>query len=110
ACGATSDGFTAISAHAPPPRYRGLQPGFNAEVAKICRTHPRPLVGADANQDIDKFARTLGNGMKAYGKQSGICLVTADKLTGVDVDDWAEDTNASDHPCVWGTLGAKVKV
>lgn len=98
------DSFTAISAHAPPPRYSGLVPGFNAQLAIVCDSNPRPLVGADANQDIDAFARALGNGMRAVGKQSGICLVTADQLEAVLVDHWAEKHGASDHPCVWATL------
>lgn len=99
----TGEGFTAISAHAPPPRYSGMQPGFNAALADVCAANPRPIVGADANMDIDKFAQALGPGMRAYGKQSGICLVTADPLADVDVDDWPEGYGVSDHPCVWGS-------
>lgn len=97
------DEATAISAHAPPPRYSGLQPEFNANVADVVNANPRPLVGADANMDIDKFAKALGPGMRAYGKQSGICLVSSVPLTDVEVDSWAEKYDASDHPCVWGT-------
>lgn len=97
--------FTAISAHDPPPRYSSLQPGYDQNLAKVCQTNPNPIVGADANQDIDGFARKLGPGMKAYGKQSGICLVTAGPLEDVDLDSWPENYGASDHPCIWGSLG-----
>jgi hypothetical protein len=97
--------FTAISAHAPPPRYSDLQPGFNAVLSDVCASSSAPVVGADANMDMDRFAAALGPGMAAVGKQSGICLVTALPLADVDVDDWAEHGGQSDHPCVWATVG-----
>lgn len=97
--------FTTISAHAPPPRYSGLQPGFNANVKKVVDNNPDPVVGADANQDIDKFAKAIGSGMHAVGKQSGICLVAKSKLTNVKQDNWATQNKASDHPAVWANKG-----
>jgi hypothetical protein len=63
------------------------------------------VVGADANQDIDKFAKAIGSGMKAVGKQSGICLVAKSPLTDVKQDNWATSNKASDHPAVWATKG-----
>jgi hypothetical protein len=96
--------FTAISAHAPPPRYAELQPEFTAQVAHVVAQSRAPVVGADANMDIDKFARALGPGMKAYGKQSGICLVTASPLTDVEQDHYGESEGWTDHPAVGGTL------
>jgi hypothetical protein len=96
--------FTAISAHAPPPRYSELQPGFNAQVARIVDGEISPIVGADANMDIDKFANALGPDMVAYGKQSGICLVTALPLSDVEQDHYGEDQGWTDHPAVGGTL------
>jgi hypothetical protein len=95
---------TAISAHAPPPRYSELQPGFNAAVSTIVGAEPSPVVGADANLDIDKFARALGPGMVAYGKQSGICVVTALPVTDVEQDPWGEHEGFTDHPAVGVTL------
>ena len=97
--------FTVISGHAPPPRYSSMQPGFNANVKKVCDNNPDPVVGADANQDIDKFAKALGSGMKAVGKQSGICLVSKSPLTNAKQDHWAENNKASDHPAVSATKG-----
>jgi hypothetical protein len=97
--------FTAISAHAPPPRYSELQPGFNAKLSTIVGAEPAPVVGADANMDIDKFAKALGHGVEAYGKQSGICLVTALPLTDVEQDHYGESQGWTDHPAVAGTLG-----
>jgi hypothetical protein len=96
--------LTAISAHAPPPRYSELQPGFNAKVAAIVEDEPDPVVGADANLDIYKFARALGPGMVAYGKQSGICVVTALPVTDVEQDHWGESEGFTDHPAVAVTL------
>jgi hypothetical protein len=97
--------FTPISGHAPPPRYSSIQPNFNASLKKVCESNPDPVVGADANQDIDKFAKAIGSGMKAYGKQSGICLVAKSPITDVVQDHWAENNKASDHPAVFGTKG-----
>jgi len=97
--------FTVVSCHAPPPRYKELQPGFNANVKKVVDNNPDPVVGADANQDIDKFANAIGSGMKAVGKQSGICLVAKSPLTDVKQDNWATNNQASDHPAVWATKG-----
>ena len=57
--------FTPISGHAPPPRYSSIQPEFNANLKKVVDSNPDPVVGADANQDIDKFANQIGSGMKA---------------------------------------------
>lgn len=99
------DPLTAISAHAPPPRYAELQPSFNAALSGVVGATVAPVVGADANMDKDAFARALGHGMVAVGKQSGICLVTALPMADVDTDDWAEEYGQSDHPCVWATVG-----
>ena len=98
------DVFTAISAHAPPPRYSELQPEFNAQVAYVVADSRAPVVGADANMDIDKFAKALGPDMTAYGKQSGICLVTALPLSDVEQDHYGENAGWTDHPAVGGTL------
>jgi hypothetical protein len=96
-----------ISAHAPPPRYAGMQPGFADAVAAVVADYPQTaVVGADANQDIDAWARELGSGMVAVGKQSGICLVSRMPFTDVDLDNWGEQQGATDHPAVWGTIGA----
>jgi hypothetical protein len=96
-----------ISAHAPPPRYAGMQPGFADAVAAVVADYPQTaVVGADANQDIDQWARELGSGMVAVGKQSGICLVSRMPFTDVDLDNWGEQQGATDHPAVWGTIGA----
>jgi hypothetical protein len=97
--------FPAMSAHAPPPRYSALQPGFNAVLADVCEDNPGAVVGADANMDMDEFARALGPGMAAVGKQSGICLVSTVPLPNVDVDGWPEEYGRSDHPCVWADRG-----
>jgi hypothetical protein len=82
--------FTTISCHAPPPRYSSMQPGFNANVKKVVDSNPDPVVGS---------------GMKAVGKQSGICLVAKSPLTDVKQDNWATSNKASDHPAVWATKG-----
>jgi hypothetical protein len=98
--------IVAISAHAPPPRYSELTPGFNAQVAKVVSQYPnRSVVGADANQDIDQFARALGSSMRAVGKQSGICLVSALPMSDVLLDGWGESQNMTDHPAVGATVG-----
>jgi hypothetical protein len=94
----------AISAHAPPPRYAELQPGYAAEVAAVVEDYPDAIVGADANQDIDQWARALGPGMVAYGKQSGICLVTRRPVSDVTLDGWGEAHNMTDHPAVAADL------
>ena len=94
-----------ISAHAPPPRYSGLQPGFADAVARVVADYPQTaLVGADANQDIDQWARELGSGMVAVGKQSGICLVSRMPLGDVELDSWGENQGMTDHPAVWATV------
>jgi hypothetical protein len=96
--------LTAISAHSPPPRYAGLQPGFTDVLAGILEDSPDAVIGADCNQDIDAWARDLGHGVTAYGKQSGICLVTARPLTDVQQDHYGEDQGWTDHPAVGGDL------
>lgn len=96
---------TAISCHAPPPRYSQLQPTFNAAVAGVVKSYPDAVVGADANQDIDKFAKALGSGMRAVGKQSGICLVSALPMTDVLLDSWGQKQGMTDHPAVSATIG-----
>ena len=98
--------LTAISAHAPPPRYDHMQPGFNSKLAQVCDDYPDAVVGADANMDIDKFAQALGPGMRAYGKQSGICLVSALPLSDTSQDHTGEAAGQTDHPAVWGSVGA----
>lgn len=96
-----------ISAHAPPPRYSGLQPGFADAVARVVADYPQTaVVGADANQDIDQWARELGSGMVAVGKQSGICVVSRLPATDVLLDSWGESHGMTDHPAVWATMGA----
>ena len=96
-----------ISAHAPPPRYAGLQPEFADSVAEVVSDYPQTaLVGADANQDIDAWASELGSGMQAVGKQSGICLVSRMPLGEVQLDSWGENQGMTDHPAVWATVGA----
>lgn len=104
---AAEDGrqVTGISAHAPPPRYSSLQPGFNQALAGVVGQYPDAVVGADANQDIDSFAKALGKGMRAYGKQSGICLVSALPVSDVKQDSYGESAGMTDHPAVWGTIG-----
>lgn len=104
--GDDGDTITAISAHAPPPRYSSLQPEFNAELSKITTANQWAVVGADANMDIDKFAKALGGGMVAVGKQSGICLASALPLADVVTDEWPEEYGRSDHPCVWAAVDA----
>jgi hypothetical protein len=96
--------FLAISAHSPPPRYAELQPGFTDVLAEIVADYPSSVVGADANQDIDRFARDLGPGQVAYGKQSGICLVSALPITDVALDHYGENQGWTDHPAVTGSL------
>lgn len=94
-----------IAAHAPPPRYSGLQPEFADSVAAVVADYPQTaLVGADANQDIDAWARELGSGMVAVGKQSGICLVSRMPLGDVELDSWGENQGMTDHPAVWATV------
>jgi len=98
----------AISGHAPPPRYSSMQPGFNASVSKVVAQYPQTaLVGADANMDKDKFATALGSGMKAVGKQSGICLVSRMPFSEVVQDSYGMSGGHSDHPAVWATVGAQ---
>lgn len=104
--GDSGDTLTALSAHAPPPRYSSLQPGFNAELSKVMQANPASVVGADANMDIDKFAKALGGGVVAVGKQSGICLASALPMSDVVTDKWPEEYGQSDHPCVWATVDA----
>jgi len=95
-----------ISCHAPPPRYSQLQPGFNAAVAQVVSQYPKTsVVGADANQDITKFAKALGAGMKAVGKQSGICLVSALPMAAVVQDSWGQTQGMTDHPAVSADVG-----
>jgi hypothetical protein len=63
------------------------------------------VVGADANQDITKFAKALGSGMKAVGKQSGICLVSAMPMAAVVQDSWGQTQGMTDHPAVSADVG-----
>lgn len=102
---ADSQDMTAISAHAPPPRYGELQPAFNRNLAKVVKGYPDAVVGADANQDIDKFAKALGPSMRAVGKRSGICLVSALPMADVVLDNWGQDKGMTDHPAVGATVG-----
>jgi hypothetical protein len=95
----TGDLWTAVSCHAPPPRYSELQPGFNANVAKVCRNHPAPVVGTDANMDLARFADALGPGFTGYG-EGGIGLVSERTLEAVMVDYTGEEGGATDHPSV----------
>jgi len=98
--------ITAISGHAPPPRYSELQPTFNAAVSRVVADYPQTaLVGADANMDKDAFAKALGSGMKAVGKQSGICLVSRMPFADVVQDSYGQSGGHTDHPAVWATVG-----
>ena len=102
---------TTTPAPSPPSPPTPRHPATPSSSRGSTRTWPRswtpslvPVVGADANMDIDTFAKALGPGMTAYGKQSGICLVTALPLTDVEQDHYGEDQGWTDHPSVGGTL------
>ena len=86
------------------PGIRAFNRSSADAVAGIVKGRPASVIGADANQDIDRWAAQIGPGMKAYGKQSGICLVTALPLADVALDHYGEQEGWTDHPAVAGSL------
>ena len=96
--------FSPIAAHEPPGRYSELQPGYTKKVQTVANSHPDPVIGADANMDIDTFAKQLGSGYKAVG-EGIIGLVSKSPLTDVEIDKTGVADNQTDHPAVAASKG-----
>jgi hypothetical protein len=93
----TGHRFVGVSAHEPPMRFRLLQPGYTKRLATVAASHPRIVIGTDANQRIEVLGDRLG--LDAYGR--GIVGILTDlTVTDERVRPWGEVHHATDHPAV----------
>jgi hypothetical protein len=89
--------FVAASAHAPPFRFRLLQPGYRARLQARADKFNRAVIGVDANAPIGGLAHQLG--LEAYGK--GIVgVLTRLPVVQAHVNPWGIDRGLTDHPAV----------
>lgn len=95
--------FYFVSAHPPPPRYSWLQPAMNRRLRRLARHHPRIVLGVDANQPIDRLAKSLG--LTAHGVGI-IGVLTGPKVRGraEHVSTWGKRHDYTDHQTVAITI------